>query len=51
MGYYKSDGTEISNMRRYWINAAQMSAAVYLGLLLSPIVLATRHALFDMMSH
>jgi hypothetical protein len=50
MGYYKRDRHGDYVMKRYWINAAQMSAAVYLGLLLSPIVLATRHMLYDMMS-
>lgn len=27
-------------MKRYWINAAQMTIAVTLGLMLSPVVLA-----------
>lgn len=37
-------------MKRYFLNAVQMSAAVYLGLLLSPIIIATRHMLLDQMS-
>jgi len=36
-------------MKRYWINAAQMSAAVTLGFLLSPIVLSARHMLVHML--
>ena len=36
-------------MKRYLINAMQMSAAVTLGFLLSPVVLATRHMLHHLM--
>ena len=32
-------------MKRYLVNAMQMVAAIYLGLLLSPVVLSTRHML------
>jgi hypothetical protein len=38
-------------MKRYWINALQMSAAVTIGLLLSPVVLATRHMLHQYFRH
>jgi hypothetical protein len=38
-------------MKRFWINALQMSAAVTLGFLLSPIVLSARHMLHHYFRH
>jgi hypothetical protein len=32
-------------MKRYWLNAAQMSVAVTLGFLLGPVVLSLEHAM------
>jgi hypothetical protein len=38
-------------MKRFWINAAQMSAAVTLGFLLSPVVLSARNMLHHLLRH
>ena len=38
-------------MKRFWINAAQMSAAVTIGFLLSPIVLSTQNMLHHFFGH
>lgn len=36
-------------MKRYWTNAAQMSIAVFVGLMLSPVLLSSRHMIYQWM--
>jgi hypothetical protein len=38
-------------MKRFLINAAQMSAAVTLGFLLSPVVVSARHMIHHFLRH
>jgi hypothetical protein len=41
----------VNDVKRYWINAAQMSFAVSIGFLLSPVVLSARHMLHQLFKH
>lgn len=45
------EASEVDDVRRYFINAAQMSFAVSIGFLLSPVVLSTRHMLHHYFKH
>ena len=45
----KGDGEEEVVVRRYWLNATQMSIAVTLGFLLAPVVLSMRHIVNHLM--
>ena len=42
---------EAIDVKRFLINAVQMSAAVTVGLLLSPVVLSTRHMVLHFVHH